>query len=528
LVRIISQSTREVWKRRLKGFWLDYSHNRIGLLGMVMLIFFLTISIFADAIAPFGMDVVSSEKIWQADRYALPDWITFFPGSKDLPPQQVHVLNWTLEQQPPASVAAMRTTDQLMLRYNASMTNSYDPVTVYCNVSFDYQYKPMNIFTLDFMWEAGADTSVPVYEQAPWGPMLVGTVGSMDYMLKIDLITPNSTGYPVWDQNWWEEKNPVTSTPPAFWNSNASQPVSMYSSLGVLAQKLGLSFTDVYKIPTAIFSEKGVYTLRLGVTMRPGTLQGKTVPLENSTGHVTVSVGDFIVWGRRFGLLGTDNYGHDVFSQVILGSRISIIIGLSSAIIATLIGTVVGLTAGYVGGWTDEMLMRGCDILICLPLLPILLVFIALFGYSVYYLILLLAIFGWQGLARLIRSQTLSLREMAFVESAVASGGKRGYVIWKHLLPNVLPAALTSLVLRVPGAVILEAALSFIGMGDPYAPTWGKILYNAQQTGAFTPQILAWWTVIPPGLAITFLCLTFVFIEHAVDEIVNPKLRRRR
>jgi peptide/nickel transport system permease protein len=115
---------------------------------------------------------------------------------------------------------------------------------------------------------------------------------------------------------------------------------------------------------------------------------------------------------------------------------------------------------------------------------------------------------------------------MPFMESARASGAGTSYLIFRHLIPNVFPLAMASMILAVPGAILSEAALSFLGFGDPFAPTWGKMLHEAQAEGAFGS--LAWWYIIPPGLAITFLCVAFVFIGHALDEIVNPRLRRRR
>jgi peptide/nickel transport system permease protein len=295
-----------------------------------------------------------------------------------------------------------------------------------------------------------------------------------------------------------------------------------------MAVKLGYQSYETTNMVHDMFSFKGNYTFTFRVTIQPGQINGVTVPLEEATGTIQISNGYFNTWGRVYGLLGTDGFRHDVVSQLIIGSRISILIGISAAAISVTFGLFVGITAGYLGGAIDEGLMRMVDILICLPILPIILVLTAMFGYNVYFVVLVIAIFGWQGLSRVIRSQVLSLREMPFVESAIASGGSKSYIMVRHIIPNVLPIALTSLVLSVPSAIILEAALSFLGFGDPFAPTWGKMLQNAQNTGAFSPTILAWWDVLPSGLAITFLCLSFVFIGHAVDEIVNPKLRRRR
>ena len=131
-----------------------------------------------------------------------------------------------------------------------------------------------------------------------------------------------------------------------------------------------------------------------------------------------------------------------------------------------------------------------------------------------------------QGLSRVIRSRVLSLREMPFIESAKAAGASDSYIIIRHLVPNVFPVAMASMILAVPAAILTEAALSFLGFGDPFVPTWGKMLHEAYTEGAF--GAFAWWYILPPGLAITFICLAFVFIGHALDEIVNPRLRRRR
>jgi len=157
--------------------------------------------------------------------------------------------------------------------------------------------------------------------------------------------------------------------------------------------------------------------------------------------------------------------------------------------------------------------------------LPLLLALIFLFGTSIWYMVLLIAVFGWLGLSRVVRSQVLYLREMSFVECAKASGASKFYIMFRHLIPNVFPITFASLVLSVPGAIITESVLSFLGFGDPRAATWGRMLNHAFGFGAFGR--LAWWWILPPGLAITFICLSFVFIGHAVDEMVNPRLRRR-
>jgi len=225
-------------------------------------------------------------------------------------------------------------------------------------------------------------------------------------------------------------------------------------------------------------------------------------------------------------LLGTDLLGRDTLSRLIYGARTALMVGFISVGVGGIIGIPLGIMAGYFGGIVDETLMRIVDILLCLPVLPLLLGLMVIYGTSVWYLVILIAIFGWQGLSRIIRSRVLSLKEMPFVECARAAGGSKFYIMLKHMVPNVLPVALASMILSVPAAILTEAAISFIGLGDPSAPTWGRMLHYANSRGGFFA--LAWWWIIPPGLAITILTLCFVFIGHAVDEIVNPRLRRRR
>jgi len=270
--------------------------------------------------------------------------------------------------------------------------------------------------------------------------------------------------------------------------------------------------------PTYYLAQKGIQTIRFYLFIIPKR--------DNASLTLTFNEATFSVWGARSGLLGTNSFGFDVWTQLIHGARISLIVGTLAAVLSTSLGIFFGVLSGYLGGIVDEIVMRIVDILLCLPVLPLLLALSSYFKPNVYYLVLIIAIFGWQGLSRVIRSRVLTLRELPFIDSAKASGASSSYLIIRHLIPNVFPIAMASLVLAVPGAILTEAALSFLGFGDPFAPTWGKMLHEAQSEGSF--HRLAWWYILPPGFAITLLCISFVFIGHALDEIVNPRLRRRR
>jgi len=289
------------------------------------------------------------------------------------------------------------------------------------------------------------------------------------------------------------------------------------------AKKEAYNFAASSPTPTYYLANKGTQTIRLYLFIVP---HGEKANLTITFYSDEVNPSVFSVWGARYGLLGTNSFGFDVWTQLIHGARISLVVGALAAILSTSLGIFFGVLSGYVGGIVDEVTMRIVDVLLCLPVLPLLLALSAYFRPNVYYLVIIIAIFGWQGLSRVIRSRVLTLRELPFIESAKASGASSSYLLIRHLIPNVFPIAMASLVLSVPAAILTEAALSYLGFGDPFAPTWGKMLHEAQSEGAF--HALAWWYILPPGLAITFLCVAFVFIGHALDEIVNPRLRRRR
>jgi len=227
--------------------------------------------------------------------------------------------------------------------------------------------------------------------------------------------------------------------------------------------------------------------------------------------------------GTCYGLLGTDQWGRDVYSQLAHGAKTSLFVGMLSAFISVSIGLVVGLFAGFTGGWVDELSMRFADMLLVIPFLPLLLILIAILGQSVLNIILVISLLGWMGFSRTVRSQVLSLKERAFIEAARAAGGSTTHITIKHILPNVMGLVYVSLATSVPGAITAEAALSFLGLGDPSIMSWGQMLHDIVYYAAI--KELYW--VIPPGLCIALLAVSFVMIGFSLDEILNPRLRRR-
>ena len=224
-------------------------------------------------------------------------------------------------------------------------------------------------------------------------------------------------------------------------------------------------------------------------------------------------------------LLGTDDVGRDILTLIMYGGRISLLIGFLAAFLSGGVGTIIGLTAGYFGGWKEDILMRITDIVLVIPGLPLMLVLAAILGTSFWNIIFVISITGWTGTARIVRAQVLSLKERAFIESSKAIGASDLRIIGVHLLPNVFPIILAQMVLGIGGAILSEASLSFLGLGDPLSISWGMILHWAFASGALSSNY--WWFIIPPGICITLVALGFTFVGYAFDQIVNPRIRRR-
>jgi peptide/nickel transport system permease protein len=225
-------------------------------------------------------------------------------------------------------------------------------------------------------------------------------------------------------------------------------------------------------------------------------------------------------------ILGTTENGADVFSQILVGARVSIVVGFAAALISAFVGSIVGLAGGYFGGWTDRILDALENWFLVIPTLPLMIVLARLLNPSLIVLIAVIGLTSWAGTGRIVRAQVFTLRERAFVERARALGASDPYIIKTHILPNTLPLIFANTVLIVAVAILSEAALSFLGLGDPTRISWGTMLENAFSSGA--PSQGAWWYVIPPGLCITILVLAVAMLGYLLEEFVNPRLREDR
>jgi peptide/nickel transport system permease protein len=223
-------------------------------------------------------------------------------------------------------------------------------------------------------------------------------------------------------------------------------------------------------------------------------------------------------------LLGTDDGGEDVLSSLIYGSRVSLIVGFSAAFISLVIGGAIGLVAGFQGGRTGNLLMRFTDFFLVIPDLALQIVIVAIVGQSLRNIILVIGALGWTTTARLVRAQTLTVRERKFVLRARAVGGSDSYILRRHVLPQVVPLMLANTVLVISLAILSESTLAFIGLGDPTLISWGQMLNFAFTRGAVSAG--AWWALIPPGVAIVWVVLATTLLGNALEDLLNPRLGR--
>jgi peptide/nickel transport system permease protein len=222
---------------------------------------------------------------------------------------------------------------------------------------------------------------------------------------------------------------------------------------------------------------------------------------------------------------GTDGVGRDVYSLTLYGTRASLEVGLVATFISVALGTVVGLSAGYFGRATDEVLMRVTDFFLVLPWFPLMIVMMAILGPKFSLVILVIGITSWPSTARVVRSQTLTVKERQFIVRARAVGAGDSHIIRTHILPNVLPLIFANTVLLIAIAIFSESFLDFFGLGDPTVISWGTMLEGAYDMSAFERG--AWWWIAAPGAAIVIMVLGFSLVGYAIDDVLNPKLRRR-
>ncbi|MFN8592658.1 MAG: ABC transporter permease subunit [Thermomicrobiales bacterium] len=254
----------------------------------------------------------------------------------------------------------------------------------------------------------------------------------------------------------------------------------------------------------------GDYTIRIQTVVADQT---------DEIAPMTVTVG-----GTAFGLMGTDGLGRDLWRGLLYGFPVALVIAALTSLLSTVIGASLGIWSGFSGGLTDSLIQRSSDIVSNVPTLPLLIFLVAILGRHLWLIMAVLVAFSWPGLAILVRSMVLQLRSGQLVEAARSMGASRARIMARHVFPQVAPFIVAQMIFFAPGAILAEAALSFLGLGDPSAPTWGQMLEAGFRTGAL--YVGYWWWVLPPGILIVITALAFMLLALALEPIVDPRLRQ--
>lgn len=232
-----------------------------------------------------------------------------------------------------------------------------------------------------------------------------------------------------------------------------------------------------------------------------------------------------VLVGSMSGLMGTDNMKRDIFSGLISGLKWALFIGIATSFIAVIIGVMYGIISAYFGGFVDGFMQFIYQIFIGIPVLPVMIVMSAIFKPSIWTMIAMMILFSWTGSVMTVRSMAMQLKEETYIEAARTIGAGHLRIIFNHLTPLLLPFSFASMALAVPSAIVYESSLSLLGFGDATIVTWGQILHDAMKGSAVLSGL--WWWIIPPGILIAILGMSFAFLGFALDKILHPKLRNR-
>jgi len=532
---------------RLLRFLKLFFRNKRGALGMVILMVFVVMALGAPFMTPY--DPVLSTGL--ATRVAAPAWLRNLPGGEYLTENLMVVSDqgfnnldsikeWNFTSNPQGKGVSMQYTANVQNPQSGGSGSGSVAITfrreetgrIYRNVNasftkdFYYPYKGLpGRFLANIAFTCEGTSEIVA------GKSLLDVPAKISVFLRVDNYTyylwpepfPYNPVTPSGEQPLTQEGEVQTSMK-SMWISSKDSPID--SQWPGLLRKIHGTSTIVTDPVLIVFNQSRIpntYTFGVDITFEDTNLNSRDKKVET---RIYLDDLQVRLYGTSFGILGTDQLGRDIFSQLVYGASLSLYIGLLTSIISVVLGLVIGLAAGYLGRLADEVMMRFTDMLLVLPNLPLMIVLVAVLGANLTNLIVILSVLGWMGFARTVRSQVLSLRERPFIEAAKAIGAGKTHIIMRHVLPNVMSLVYVTLATSVPGAIVAEAALSWLGFfWGPSVTSWGGMLRDVQATEGASTKL--WW-VLPPGLSIAAIALSFVLLGYALDDVLNPKLRIRR
>ncbi len=488
---------RKSLKDRALGVWKQYIEVKHGIVGMVFVLIFIIIAFSAPILFP----IYPGELARVGPNYAAPEWTIF--TDPDAPPKKNYIPDPYFEDDAAWNFSSIDAytgleddhgsytydtteytagTRSVKFTLNDDSNTSSFRTNVKANTSFHYGYSTPTWVIVSFKLKSRVNGTLEPRCVSPY--------------FRLQMPPDNPLG-PMSD---YISKFPISPAFPAEWRKYTRNVTY-------------LAYYYIFRPNSTVKAEIGLeFNLLNQIASQTGTAEFWFDELQ------IVCLPNF--WGP----LGTTNKGQDVMAQLFWGAQVSLYVGLIATFSGVAVGLIVGLLSGYFGGYIDEILMRIVDFFLIMPTLPILMVLAAMFQPSLEVTTVIIALFAWPGPSRIIRSQVLVEKEKSYVEAAKAAGAGDVYLIFKHVLPNVLTLVFVQMATGVSAAILNEAALSFLGLTPVDLVSWGRMLQESYISGAL--NIGAWWFVIPPGITIVMLSMGFVFIGYAVDKAMNPRQRK--
>jgi peptide/nickel transport system permease protein len=458
----------------LAEFWRDFSKEKTGLAGLALLGIFILFGLFGRLLVPFPDALRHWRDIsyWEDNPQAAPPaWTNAFRAKKGVAS---------------SILRAPKVTDQKQDDGSSIRTFAF---------SYDYEY------------------------DAPPRDVILEFTGSGQVPIKIEAQRPDG----LWAELYADQIDfGGTSAERVSLARNSAEQV-----IGFVRDQdaaIGASLNEEFVKPVSILFSR----IAPGMGVAPTALKGRygfSLSAYLADPANKIEKPRFIVSGDVSGALGTDSSKRDIWTGLVFGIRWALIIGLLTSIVTVMVGMILGVVAAYFGGVLDWLLSRLFEFIYLLPVLPFLIVVSAIYKPTIWTFIVIICLFFWSGVFKPVYSMALQIKEETFVEASRALGSGRWRIVFRHIMPILLPYGFANMALSIPAIIVYEASVSLLGLGDATIVTWGQILHDAFIQGAVINNI--WWWVVPPGLMIALMGMSFAFLGSALDKILHPKLKTR-
>lgn len=449
----------------LLEFWNEYKKVKYGLFGLIIIIIFIFMIIFEKYITDFPEAGKNWRNIeyWQNNpKNAKPVWVNWF--SKEKYPESKNINQYEIEKN------KTERSEIIDYTFEYNFNEDYFPE----DIKINYEIKGKAILTFSILRPDGEE--IRLFRK---------NNESSNYNKKSESIQ-NEAKQSVYN---FLKKN----------KSDNEYNVDLLIPIDVIFSSLSEE------------TLKGNYKIKI-----------KAILLEKESSIENINID---ISGKVFGIMGTDSFKRDIWSGIVSGMKWALFIGFMVSLVSVSVGVIYGITSAYFGGITDAVMQRIYEYFVNIPFLPILIVISAVFKPSIWTFIFLMSLLGWTGSVRTVRSIGLQIKEETFIEASKALGASDFRIIFTHMVPLLVPYSFASMALSVPAAILAEAGISIIGLGDSTIVTWGQMLQDAKSAGAVIQGM--WWWILPPGIMITIVGMSFAFIGFSMDKILMPKLKTR-